>query len=287
MLSNNNQRVRYYIYGHYTKDTNILFYIGKGTILNLTTEKQISRYARAYHKSNRNKYWNNVVNKHGFYVKILFEYNNEVDCFNKERDLILKHGRRINNGILCNMTDGGEIGPTNRTFLMSERQRKILSEIKSTTLYVYNSLGQYLTSIKTIKATAKYCNVTYNAIHSCLQTKNYSNGYFIFREYKGLQLEYTVNSLNFKSTLSKKVITEDLEGIKILHDSIHDAVRYLKTDRKNLKTAIKKGRLCKKHKVYFEGTISSQASLEEGSETISRESTPKQVETANFTVVEQ
>ena len=52
--SNNNQRVeeKYYVYGHYTKDTGVLFYIGVGTVLS-KSNKEKSKYSRAYHFRNR------------------------------------------------------------------------------------------------------------------------------------------------------------------------------------------------------------------------------------------
>ena len=154
---------------------------------------------------------------------------------------------------------------------MSEEQKKKLSDIKSMELHIYNNQGMYLISVKKIETAARYCGVTYNAIHSCLQTKNYSNGYFIFKEFKGEKLGYTVDSLNFKSTLSKKVISEDLFGNKIEHESIADCAKYLNTERSNIRSAIKKFGTCKKHKIYLKGESAakplSEKSYEEGSET--------------------
>lgn len=287
MQSNNNQRVnKYYVYGHYT-DNGQLFYIGVGTILNFKTSKHSQIYARAYHFSNRTKFWKNIANKHGVNVKILSHFNTKEESLQEEKRLIEKFGRKcMNGGILCNISTGGEIGPTGRIFKMSEEQKKKLSDIKSMTLYIYNSQGIFLTEMKTIKATAKYCGVTYNAIHSCLQTKNYSNGYFIFKEYKGKKLNYTKEDLNFKSTLSKKVISEDLEGNIVEHESISDCARYLKCSRESVRGALKRKGTCRKHKIYLKGQSAakplSDLSYEEGSETMEKSSTPKsQVETAN------
>ena len=49
----------FYVYGHYTKDTKELFYIGVG------------RGPRAFAKSSRNNYWKNIVNKHGYETKMM------------------------------------------------------------------------------------------------------------------------------------------------------------------------------------------------------------------------
>jgi hypothetical protein len=251
--SNNNQREegKYYVYGHYTQDTGVLFYIGVGTVLS-KSNKEKSKYSRAYHSKNRNKFWNSVVNKHGVKIKILSYWDSKEDSLKEEAKLVEQYGRRcMNQGILVNISSGGEVGPIGRTFTMSEEQKKRLSEIKSTELHIYNSQGIYLISVKAIETAARYCGVTYNAIHSCLQTKNYSSGYFIFKDFQGEKLTYTIEDLNFKSTLSKKLVTYSLSGIRLEHESVADCASYLKTDRKNLKKAIKEKRLCKGHKVKF------------------------------------
>lgn len=251
--SNNNQIVKkYYVYGHYTNEDK-LFYVGVGTILNLKSKTHTQRYSRAYHSKSKTALWKNVKEKHGLKVKILFEYFTKKEALDKERELVEKFGRRVmKEGYLTNISTGGEIGPVNRVFKMSEKQKEYLSEFKSIVLYVYDKEGKYLSTVKTIKSAAEYCGVTYNAIHSCLQTKNYSNGFFIFKDFKGTQLPYTYRDLNFKSTLSKKVITRSVEnGLVTTHLSVADASTYLKTDRKNLKKAIKAKRLCKKHYIRF------------------------------------
>lgn len=253
VYSNNNQREegKYYVYAHYTQDTGVLFYIGVGTII-YKSKKERTKYSRAYHFTGRNKFWNNVVNKHGVKVKILFHFKTKEESLIKESSLIEKYGRKcMNQGLLVNISSGGEIGPIGRTFTMSEEQKRKLSAVKSVTLYIYNSEGVFLTDMKTIEATAKYCGVTYNAIHSCLQTKNYSNNYFIFKSFQGDQLNYTVHDIDFKSKLSKKLVSYSLTGEEIIHNSIAECATYLKTDRKNLKKAIKDKRLCKKHKVEY------------------------------------
>ena len=253
MQSDNNQDIkRFYVYGHYTKETNILFYIGVGTILNTKTTKVISKYSRAFHFKNRNKFWNNMVNKYGVVVKILSEFYTKEESLEEEKRLIEQFGRRImQEGTLCNISTGGEIGPVGRLYKMSEKQKRKLSDIKSITLYVYDSNGNFLKEIKTIKATAKFCGVTYNSICSCLKTKNYSNNFFIFKEFKGNSLGYTVKNLNFKSTLAKVIVSEGIDGIKKEHKSITDCAKYLNCSRESVRDSLYRKGNCKKHKIYL------------------------------------
>jgi hypothetical protein len=89
----------YYVYGHYTEDTNELFYVGKGKG---SRHKQLS-------DKRRNLLWQNVAKKHGVKVEILHENLTEEEAFKIEIDLIKEYGRRdLRTGILTNLTDGGE-----------------------------------------------------------------------------------------------------------------------------------------------------------------------------------
>ena len=84
----------YYVYQHRKKDTNEVFYVGKG---------KKSRYLT---ESNRSKYWHNIVNKHNFVYEILFANLDEELALLIETELIDQY-KKI--GIkLCNLTNGGE-----------------------------------------------------------------------------------------------------------------------------------------------------------------------------------
>ena len=87
-----------FIYKHIRLDTNQIFYIGIGKELK-----------RAYSKQRRNKYWNNIVSKVGYKIEIIEEVDTWENACNKEKELISFYGRiDKQNGILVNMTDGGE-----------------------------------------------------------------------------------------------------------------------------------------------------------------------------------
>jgi hypothetical protein len=91
------------VYRHIRLDKNEPFYIGIGK-----TEK------RAYETIKRNKYWSNIVNNTKYEIEILFNDITWEMAKDKEREFIKLYGRcDINNGILCNLTDGGD-GTINR-----------------------------------------------------------------------------------------------------------------------------------------------------------------------------
>lgn len=84
----------YYVYQHKKTNTNEIFYVGKG------------KDTRAFSKKNRNSYWNNVVNKHGFNVEFIVKNIDEELSFLVEVEVIdLYH--RIGCK-LTNITNGGE-----------------------------------------------------------------------------------------------------------------------------------------------------------------------------------
>lgn len=88
---------QYYIYKHYTKDDNKLFYIGLG------------RNKRAYQTTGRNKLWTNMYKKHGRIVEINSIRLTLAEANLLERKLIKKYGKIIDGtGVLSNISDGGE-----------------------------------------------------------------------------------------------------------------------------------------------------------------------------------
>ena len=98
------------VYQHIRLDTNEIFYIGIGDS------------NRPYVKNKRTSYWNNIVNKCGYKVEILFSDLTMEEAKNIEISLIKKYGRKdLNTGSLINMTDGGD-GRIN--IIVSEETRK-------------------------------------------------------------------------------------------------------------------------------------------------------------------
>lgn len=93
--------MQYYVYAHLLNDTDLVedvFYIGKGI------------GDRARRKSHRNNYWKHTVakNNNTFYVKYLQTNIPEELSFFYEKLYIEIFGKKIEGGLLVNMTDGGE-----------------------------------------------------------------------------------------------------------------------------------------------------------------------------------
>lgn len=107
-----------YVYRHIRLDKNEPFYIGIGSD---------NEYKRAYEKTRRNNYWINI-SKFGYEVDILIDNLTWEEACIKEKEFICLYGRtNLNQGTLCNLTDGGE-GAFGRIFKHSEESKKKMSE---------------------------------------------------------------------------------------------------------------------------------------------------------------
>lgn len=111
----------YYVYEHYTKDTNEIFYVGYG------------KQNRAYDFVNRNRFWKFVYEKHGVEVKLIKTNLLLDEAIKLECELIKTHGRRdLGLGNLVNLTDGGE-GLKNASLETRQKLSYIASNISEET----------------------------------------------------------------------------------------------------------------------------------------------------------
>lgn len=107
-----------YVYLHFRKDNNSVFYVGIS---------DDSNYKRASDKKGRNKYWRNIVNKHGFEWKIIEDNLSWDEACIREKHWIKEYGRiDLNEGILVNMTDGGD-GLNNPSLILKNYYCKLYS----------------------------------------------------------------------------------------------------------------------------------------------------------------
>lgn len=118
----------YYLYRHIRLDLNIPFYIGIGTS-SLKSNCYSRRYARAYSKTRRSRFWYNIINKTIYRVDILFESDNLKEIKLRETEFIKLYGRRnLGLGPLVNLTDGGEL---NNNIIVSEKKKEKLRVINT------------------------------------------------------------------------------------------------------------------------------------------------------------
>lgn len=173
----------YYLYRHIRLDTDEPFYIGIGIkrIRHSTTHE--SEYERAFVKK-RNEFWKNIVNKTSYIVEILFETDSKELIINKEKEFIKLYGRRdTNEGILVNLTDGGE-GVSNIQF-SQERRKKItkallkrvrkqstfdkIAESKKKAILQFDLKGNFVQEFSSISEAANDTNIKISTISQILK----------------------------------------------------------------------------------------------------------------------
>lgn len=100
---------QYYVYVHLRADTKQIFYVGKG------------KGTRSTSSRNRNKYWNNIVNKSkGFVTQLVSTNLSEKEALNFEILLIKK--LKETGEKLANLTAGGE-GTSGFKFTIEQKEK--------------------------------------------------------------------------------------------------------------------------------------------------------------------
>ena len=90
-----------YLYRHIRLDINEPFYVGIGS--------DSDNYKRAYEKSRRSLHWTRITDKISYEVEIIMDNMTWEQACKKEKEFISLYGRvDLNEGTLCNHTDGGE-----------------------------------------------------------------------------------------------------------------------------------------------------------------------------------
>ena len=90
-----------YVYRHIRLDKNEPFYIGIGSD---------EKYKRAYTSDSRNKIWKSITSKTNYEIEILFDNLSWEDACKKEIEFIALYKRKCDNGILANLSIGGDGG---------------------------------------------------------------------------------------------------------------------------------------------------------------------------------
>ena len=154
-----------FVYRHYRLDTREVFYVGIG-----------SRKDRHNSKRNRNSYWNNIVNKHGFSSEIIADDISREEAKELEIFLIQEYGRKDNGtGCLVNMTDGGEgINGVDSSVFDKEKikKRSNLLKKKFSDIILDIETGVYYIGLK---EAAKYSGMKKDALWKRVSNRMYND----------------------------------------------------------------------------------------------------------------
>lgn len=234
----------YYIYRHIRLDTNEVFYIGIGR-KKFFYDCYEKEYFRAFSKSDRNKYWNNIVNKTSYNIDILFESMDETEIKQKEIEFIALYGRKdLGTGCLVNMTDGGDgcLNPLNHSRGMLGKKhsiRAINKIIDSNKNRIYSKE----TKNKISKSLSEYYSNKNNRNNNSLKMKEWYKTHT--NPNKGRQLSKPhIESIKKyqKEHTSKEIIQIDLNGVIInKFSSILQASKILKIARSTIHNHLKGG----------------------------------------------
>lgn len=153
------------VYLHRRNDNNSIFYVGMGNS------------SRVKDKGHRNDYWNNIVNKFGYYTDVVAKDLSVDDAYELEMFLISELGRKdLKKGNLVNMTDGGD-GCNNwnddRTKNMIEKNRDNMKSVSQ-----YNSKGEFIKSYRSISEASKQSDIARQSIRDCVNLKLNTAGGF-------------------------------------------------------------------------------------------------------------
>jgi len=191
---------KFYTYIHKRKDNNQIFYVGVGTV---RPQKGWGKYSRAGTTNRRNEIWKRISKKAGgFTWEIVFESESQFEVKQKEIELIKLYGRLdIKNGILSNMTDGGD-GRMNGTYESYEGNRKNLDlyrEDRKKKCYQYDLDGNFIREWHSITEASKFLGVesTSGIIGCCKSKYNFFKGFIWRYEYfEKLDVNFKVNRYN-------------------------------------------------------------------------------------------
>lgn len=214
----------YYVYTHTRLDTNQVFYVGLGKVLERykNVKSKYNYYKRAYTNQYRNQYWKNIVNKAKYEITIVLETNDSEVVKEKEIELISFYGRKdLGLGTLCNLTDGGE-GSLNVSEETREKLRKISVNRYKSFYTIYKISGDILEEkISYAELLRKYC-IAGNTLISYVNNKTiFKKDYVIIKygeDYKIEEFKKLHSNKKQNEFFTRNGRTKGIEIIKQLNN---------------------------------------------------------------------
>lgn len=200
----------FYIYAHYTKDNNELFYIGKG------------KGDRAYSKKGRNKYWKSVSDKHDYTITILIKNLQEYDAFIQEILAIKELSPK------CNLTAGGYGGNTTLKY-DSIKMEKFKSKCSKSKLKWWNSkdVDYKKNHCKPAATAVKKMWEEMNKLEKSVEQKRRNS-------FKKLKKIKCLNNKKVYNSVKEAAIDLNING-KFSHDYIRRVAKGIRTSFNNYK----------------------------------------------------
>lgn len=250
---------KYFVYRHVRHDTNMPFYIGKGT----TELRGISEecvYYRAFSRRIRNRIWKFIVAKTSFDVDIIYVCDSPEIALEKEKEFIAMYGRiDKGTGTLCNLTDGGDgVKVHEEAFYESVKTRlkkgvyKKIGDLNARPVCVYDLNGKYIKTIRSKRDFANEVNCDTSIIFTAIKNKTELAGYFLANDfYETLD----ISEYRRKKTYRNRIYKKNSQGeVLEVFNSLANAARSVGGSESGLSGAISQGRMfagfCWEKKVY-------------------------------------
>lgn len=258
---------KYYLYTHTRVDKNEIFYVGVGSL------HKNYKFSRALSSHKRTIFWKNIVNKTPYIINILYQSADRNFILSKEKELILKYGRRdLGTGTLVNQTKGGDANftmtaETIRRIVETKRENgvyKRISEIMKTRL-ISNNRGHtdkkegrhlFVYEALTGKFVKEYVSVhqcnrellkkkSLSSINRAIQTSGTYKGYIYFYEFLGdITLPREIHIVKNK----RKVICITTNKV---YNSVLEAGKDIGATSSAIAASIKRNTPCKKRKFEY------------------------------------
>lgn len=176
---------KFYVYSLRSSDEEEIFYIGKSFVGSKRLVEHLSKCRKGKENHRRATKIRSILNRGcEVLLEVLFEFDDELECMAKEKELILHYGRRdIGTGILTNHTDGGgglsgwvpteetrkkmsaaKIGNT----LNLGRKRPDMVERFSKQVTAFSEEGRVIKTFKSARDAHKELGVHFSTISSCV-----------------------------------------------------------------------------------------------------------------------
>ena len=190
-----------YVYKHIRLDTNEIFYIGIGS--KDSRDIKNGTYTRAFQKTLRNIFWNRIVKKTNYKVKIIKDNLTIKQAKKEEIRLVKLYGKRVNGGTLCNITDGGE-------GILGYKHTEKTKDIFRKRVLQYDLCGNFIKEWKGIKIAESYYNINHGDINSTCVKRQLSAGGYMWRYKKGNNIPIKIQK--YKNPNATSVIQLTMKG---------------------------------------------------------------------------